>query len=302
MLLQPLPGETAPFRSRVADFYRGKGYQVRENARVRGASENIYAVEMVATGPLGALLISFGDAAGVDGPELGRVRTLARDVGATPVIAAPELAPELRRMAAQFGIVVVDGPALEDPNPIPNVGPLGPDPTRRDLEAHPWPASGRAHPEGEAPGARTAAQPPSLLAPAPEPLAPSAAAPAPPALPSTPSPLPPTAPASTARFSWLQGPAAPEVEPVAAPPTPLVASVLGRTPVPAEGVRGGLGPLAADEAAVEHSAILVARRPTLGERVQDFTRENADRRSLLKFSIGALVGAGLLFLLIRMLA
>ncbi|MEA3191110.1 MAG: hypothetical protein QOD77_1692 [Thermoplasmata archaeon] len=273
MLLQPLPGETAPFRSRVADFYRGKGYQVRENARVRGASENVYAVDMVATGPLGALLVSFGDAAGVDGPELGRVRKLARDIGATPVIAAPELQPELRRMAAQFGVVVVDDVALVEPNPIPNVGgpTLGADSAARDLEAHPWPASGRARPDVDPPVPEPVAEPVSLWRnPAP---APAAAAP---------------------RFSWLQ-PAAPEVEPVAdAAPTPLTSAVLGRAPVPIEG--------ALDEAAVEHEAVLVARRPTLGERVEEFARDNADTRSLLKFSIGALVGAGLLFLAIRLLA
>lgn len=132
-------------RAQVAEFYRAKGYQVRENPRVRGASDQIYAVEMVASGPLGSLLISFGDAGGVDAVEISRVRTLARDIGATPVIVASELPPELRRMAAQFAVVVLDEATLNGPDgSVPNVPvAVGAD-LRRDLDQHPWPESGRA--------------------------------------------------------------------------------------------------------------------------------------------------------------
>ncbi|HEX2065394.1 MAG TPA: hypothetical protein VHI93_01140, partial [Candidatus Thermoplasmatota archaeon] len=105
------------FRSRVADFYRSRGYEVREGVKVRGASGTVYALDLVAEGPLGALLVSFGDAAGVDAAEVARVRTLARDIGATPVIATPTATPDLRRSAAQLTVVLLEEASLDSPAP-----------------------------------------------------------------------------------------------------------------------------------------------------------------------------------------
>lgn len=135
------------FEARVAQFYRARGYEVHENPKVRGSSENVYTVALVADGPLGALLISFGDAGGIDGAEIGRVRTMARDIGATPVLASLTLSPDLRRLAAQMGVVVVDDAMVTETGPMPRDLPAldtASDPLRRDMDAHPWPASGRA--------------------------------------------------------------------------------------------------------------------------------------------------------------
>jgi hypothetical protein len=136
------------------DFYRARGYEVREGVRVRGASGNVYALDLVAEGPLGALLVSFGDAAGVDGAEVGRVRTLARDIGATPVIASPTASSELRRAAAQMAVVVLDEASLDEPAVAAPAPGLAPPPLEGDLAAHPWPASGRAGPAEDPAGDR----------------------------------------------------------------------------------------------------------------------------------------------------
>jgi hypothetical protein len=138
------------FKARVADFYRARGYEVREGVKVRGASQMVYTLDLVAEGPLGALLVSFGDAAGVDAAEVARVRTLARDIGATPVIATPTATADLRRLAAQLTVVLLEEASLDDPAPkLP--GPALADPISKDLAAHPWPESGRTGPEADAP-------------------------------------------------------------------------------------------------------------------------------------------------------
>ncbi|HUR61341.1 MAG TPA: hypothetical protein VM286_03125 [Candidatus Thermoplasmatota archaeon] len=201
------------FRSRVADFYRARGYEVREGVKVRGASQNVYHLDMVAEGPLGALLVSFGDAAGVDAAEVSRVRTVARDIGATPVVASATASADLRRLAAQLAVVVLEESALDDPAPrLP--GPALADPAGKDLAAHPWPASGRAGPVAE----------PARLMEAEQvvPAAPVPAAWQPEAAPSATQPRP----AGTARFAWLDAPApGPEGPrpplPPPAPPRPL---------------------------------------------------------------------------------
>jgi hypothetical protein len=208
------------FEARVAEFYRSKGYEVHEKPKVRGASENVYAVPMVANGPMGALLVSFGDAGGIDGHEIGRARTMARDIGATPVIAVPSLAPDLRRLAAQMGVVILDESTVAEPGPLPKELPgVQADPMRRDLDAHPWPASGRAFSFG-GPGVASARDVDELIAdlhakPEPEPVAAANgfawAAPAATAdVESVAAPV--------AKFGWLQQEAAPEavVEEVAA--------------------------------------------------------------------------------------
>jgi len=207
------------FRTRVADFYRARGYEVREGVKVRGASQNVYTLDLVAEGPLGALLVSFGDAVGVDAAEVARVRTLARDIGATPVIAAPTATAELRRLAAQLTVVVLEESALDEPAPrLP--GPALADPTSKDLAAHPWPDSGRTAPVRTAPETLLEA----------EQVAPAAPAPAswhiPQARPEAPDPTAGAAAAlAPGRFAWLEteipgetGPRAPLPPPAAARP------------------------------------------------------------------------------------
>ncbi|MHB8634273.1 MAG: hypothetical protein ACYDBQ_09980 [Thermoplasmatota archaeon] len=140
------------FRSDVAEHYRSKGYAVHENVRVRGASGNVYVVDMVCEGPLGNLLISFGDAAGVDGPEMGSVRRIARDLGMTPVLAAEEFSSEFRHRGLQSGVVLLD--AEMHPSQGASTAAAWPAPPRldrTDLDAHPWPASGRAREEDPEP-------------------------------------------------------------------------------------------------------------------------------------------------------
>lgn len=138
------------FRSRVGEFYRSRGYEVREGIKVRGASQAVYTLEMVAEGPLGALLVSFGDAAGVDSAEVARVRTIARDIGATPVLATPHADADLRRVAAQLTVVLLEEASLDTPAPkLP--GPALANPLEKDLAAHPWPDSGRAGAESDSP-------------------------------------------------------------------------------------------------------------------------------------------------------
>jgi len=284
------------FEARVAQFYRAKGYQVHENPKVRGASENIYSAAMVADGPLGALLISFGDAGGIDGAEVGRVRTMARDVGATPVVAAPELTPDLRRLAAQLGVVVVDEATVTEPGPLPKdlPGIAAKDPIRRDLDAHPWPASGRAF---SYVGATTAAArdvddliadlhrpqpapspvgaPPSLLAApaisAPPPAQPSASASAssqmlaPPEV--APATVTPAQRAPGAKFSWLTS-AQPALQSSAA-----VAPLAG--PVDLSALLAAKTTAVASPPAVEHESAMTARTPRL-ERAQEMAYTSVD--------------------------
>ncbi|MEK6986036.1 MAG: hypothetical protein AABX89_06615 [Candidatus Thermoplasmatota archaeon] len=126
------------FATRVATFYRRRGYTVHENVKVRGMSEKVYPLRLVAQGPLGSLAVSFGDAGGVDEHEVARVRTLAKDIGATPVVAAVSPGQSLRRLAAQLAVVILDEEALAEPAPSTSAQEL-----RSALSSHPWPTSGR---------------------------------------------------------------------------------------------------------------------------------------------------------------
>lgn len=141
----------------VAAYYRGKGYVVRDGARVAGPSGQEYKVPLLAEGPLGSLAVFFGDFGGVDGPEMGGARKVAREVGATPVLAADEFSNADRQLAARLGVVLLDSATLSGegtPTP-PGLGAdtgrawpgLAPLPARRgrseEPEPHPWPASGR---------------------------------------------------------------------------------------------------------------------------------------------------------------
>lgn len=127
------------FATRVAAFYRRRGYTVHENVKVRGMSEKVYPLRLVAEGPLGSLAVSFGDAGGVDEHEVARVRTLAKDIGATPVVAAVSPGHSLRRLAAQLAVVILDEEALAEPAPSTSAQEL-----RSSLASHPWPNSGRS--------------------------------------------------------------------------------------------------------------------------------------------------------------
>ncbi|MHB1262273.1 MAG: hypothetical protein ACYC2H_11225 [Thermoplasmatota archaeon] len=141
----------------VAAYYRGKGYVVRDGARVAGPSGQEHKVPLLAEGPLGSLAVFFGDFGGVDGPEMGGARKVAREIGATPVLAADEFSNADRQLAAKLGVVLIDAATLSGegtPTP-PGLGAdtgrawpgLAPLPTRRarqdEPEPHPWPASGR---------------------------------------------------------------------------------------------------------------------------------------------------------------
>jgi hypothetical protein len=303
--------EAASFQSRVADFYRSRGYVVHESARVRGASESVWAVQMVAEGPLGALLISFGDAAGVDGPEIGRVKAMAKDIGATPTIAAPEMSAELRRLAAQYGVVVVDDTALEDPMPnlpAPVAAAALDDPLRRALEEHPWPASGRSNPadlRGDlkardvddmmtdlrqagafSPPRRAPVAPvaPATPVASPQVVAPPSAAPA--------SPHGGAPPSTAKKFGWLG------VQQMAAalqPPAPLATPGSAPTDVMT-------APAAQPVSILEQDATLEARNATLGERAMDAASAITARPRIRWTVILATLGAILLFFAIRWFA
>lgn len=298
------------FEARVAQFYRAKGYEVHESPKVRGSSENVYAVAMVADGPLGALLISFGDAGGIDAAELGRVRTMARDIGATPVIATPTLTPDLRRLAAQMGVVVVDDGMVSDDGPLPKELPnleARPDLLRRDMDAHPWPASGRAFSLAAAQSVPTGARDvdeliaalhqPAVTAkptPAPSLVAPQTAPPTS-ALPSAAAAMPVQASAQGTvqgtKFSWLNGGQA-----------LMQSQAKPATEVSLSDVFGAKAGAAAQRPAAEHEALLVAKPPVL-QRAQlaAWTSYDTMRDWPWKTIILAVCGGGLLVLFLRWL-
>lgn len=142
----------------VAAYYRSKGYVVRDGVRMPGAHGSEHKVPLLAEGPLGSLAIFFGDFAGVDGPEMGGARKVAREIGATPVLAADEFGAPDRQVAARLGVVLLDASTLANeaaPAAKADLGVdsgrawpgLAPMPTRRakepDEQPHPWPSSGR---------------------------------------------------------------------------------------------------------------------------------------------------------------
>jgi hypothetical protein len=295
------------FEARVAQFYRAKGYEVHENPKVRGSSENVYAVAMVADGPLGALLISFGDAGGIDAAELGRVRTMARDIGATPVIATPTMTPDLRRLAAQMAVVVVDESMVTDTGPLPKELPnleARPDLLRRDMDAHPWPASGRAFSLAAAQAAPAGARDvdeliaalhqPAVTAkptPAPSLVAPQVVAPTPAPAPG-PSHVTAQATAPGTKFSWLNG-GQTLMQSETKPATEFTLSDVFSA-------RPGSTPA---RPAAEHEELLVAKPPVLQRaQVAAWTSYDTVRDWPWKTIILAVCGGGLLVLFIRWFA
>ena len=101
------------FRDSVAEHYRSKGYRLHEHVKVRGKSGAVHACDMIAQGPLGNLIVSFGDDTPFEAAEMGAVRRTARDVGATPVVAVEQLPEGIRNLAARAGVVLLDRDALE---------------------------------------------------------------------------------------------------------------------------------------------------------------------------------------------
>lgn len=132
------------FRERVAEHYRSRGYQVRESVKVRGTSGGVYAVDMVAQGALGNILVTFGGLDGVDEADLAQVKRTARDVGAVAVAASESFDPVVRRTAQREGIVLLDRdlPQAEQEETVD--WPSPDEDARRVAEDHPWPSSGRA--------------------------------------------------------------------------------------------------------------------------------------------------------------
>jgi hypothetical protein len=133
--------------SAVAAFYQGKGYKVREGVRLPGLSGNEHKVPLLAEGPLGSLAVFFGDFGGVDGPEMGGARKVARDLGATPVLAADSFSNDDRQVAARLGVVLLDSDAIAADDEPPSPAAAWPGLQARaavdEPEPHPWPASGR---------------------------------------------------------------------------------------------------------------------------------------------------------------
>lgn len=134
-------------RTTVAAFYRGKGYLVHESIVVTGQSGNQQRIPLLCEGPHGNLAVFFGDSAGIDGPEIGAAKRVAKDLGATAVVAAGTFTADHRRTAAELGVVLLDTASMEAPTAaaVPSAWP-GQTPgaaLERDLNAHPWPASGR---------------------------------------------------------------------------------------------------------------------------------------------------------------
>lgn len=128
------------FRDAVAEHYRSKGYRLHEHVKVRGKSGAVHACDMVAQGPLGNLIISFGDDTPFEAAEMGAVRRAARDVGATPVVAVERMPEGIRNLAARAGVVLLDRDALEAVELAPVAHEMDapvawPDPERRRTEA-----------------------------------------------------------------------------------------------------------------------------------------------------------------------
>lgn len=229
-------------RAAVAAYYRGKGYLVHDNIVVTGQSGNQQRVPLLCEGPLGNLAVFFGDAGGIDGHEIGAAKRVARDLGATAVVAAGSFTSAQRRTAADLGVVLVDAALLEENAPAPRPASTWPGATPKDvldldLSAHPWPASGRPGGKDTAPvqlididfvqGHRDPRPAPPTTAAASEPApartrssdgglwTKTAAAPAP----SAPAAMARSSPPSPARapgaqaFAWLVLPPAPAGEP-----------------------------------------------------------------------------------------
>lgn len=136
-------------RDQVAQHYRTKGYQVHASMVLEGRSGS-HRIPMLCEGPLGNLTVFFGDAGGIDEREIGSAKRIARDLGATAVVAAAHFTTDQRKTAAGLGVVLLDdamlGMAPQAPAAPRTAWPVATTPHEtlaRDLAAHPWPDSGR---------------------------------------------------------------------------------------------------------------------------------------------------------------
>ncbi len=144
-------------RERVAEHYRARGYRIHERVRVRGDSGRPHAIDLLAEGPMGAIVVSLDEE--VEGPELSALRSTARDIGASAVAVAPQFTPQARAAAQRLGVVLLTPDALEEKQPGRGEALMRELGLREDpyawpdhdkegnlAERHPWPASGRARP------------------------------------------------------------------------------------------------------------------------------------------------------------
>ncbi len=141
----------------VIDHYESKGYKVTHNARVRDDMGNIHHVDLLVQSRLGSLVVALEDEGGFEGPELGHIKRLGRDLKATPVAAATTITPLMRRMATRMGVVILDANTLTHEAPTKRTikeskAPEADEPsipawpgTKKEKQ-HEWPASGRARP------------------------------------------------------------------------------------------------------------------------------------------------------------
>lgn len=152
------------FRDRVVGHYVGRGYRVDTDAVLEGASGSKHKVDLVATDDLGRITIWWGDREPFEGPELESVKRAAKDLGAAPAIAAPEVTATLRDNARRNGVVIVDEPLLDSEaatmvRPLPP-RPLSPRTVEQDVEHPPWPDPRRQRVPEEAARRRTEVEAP----------------------------------------------------------------------------------------------------------------------------------------------
>jgi hypothetical protein len=298
----------------AASFYRRKGYTVRENVRATGASGNEHKVPLLAEGPLGSLAVFFGGLDGVDGPEMGGARKAARDLGATPVLAAAQFGNQDRQTAARLGVVLLDDDAVTVEAPAAAAAPPSADPARAwpglapipnrsraasEAEAHPWPASGRVG-GIDGPAGRAPIDVDDLLAPRRRPEA----APSAEAVMATMAPPEPTAPPMDGRGAEVDSFWA-NPRRSAAAPRPVVRSSAGRPFAWLDGESAAHAAPAAAGVAAEHDSIVsaVAPAPSPDERMAPpaaLPAERLARRARLQKRLAwTLAGAALLYLFLK---
>lgn len=121
------------FRDRVVEHYRVRGYKVHENVKVRGRSGSVHACDIVAQGPLGNIIVSFGDAGGFEGPELAAVRSAAQDIGGAAVVAVPRAPQPVLDAARTLGVKILDEAAVAASHPVTRAE------EAPEFAVHPWP-------------------------------------------------------------------------------------------------------------------------------------------------------------------
>lgn len=97
----------------MVGHYVGRGYRVDPSPVVTGESGNEYRLGLMATDGLGRLAVWWGDQEPFEGPELESLRRAAKDLGAAPAIATPQVTNLLRDHARKYGIVVIDEKMLD---------------------------------------------------------------------------------------------------------------------------------------------------------------------------------------------